>query len=882
MRSLVQWSIMMRKLVRGKALVWTMSLVFVFGAFAPFVLHTDISSAPRFSTAIAQATEQTTNNSTAPQQTYTGGEDANATSVEDLLDCSWYNVVCGIVIVINWLLQGMTGLIASTAGTLMDFFLDLTLSSQNYKQNIDPGENGFISQGWRIVRDLTNLIFIFGLVYAAILFIVGGTLKSFGGDPKRMVVWIVVMALLVNFSIFFARVVIDVGNILGRAFYDRITITAPPVSTPNDSGVNMNSGGNSGFSQGNTDVKQISTAVLEKVEVQDVIMQAGTAFSGMTSGEQYIFVLFLSFIIGIFNLFLAYIFITMGFFFLARTVGLWFAMILSPMAFALYAVPIEEPTIKKYLGFEGWISTLCDMAFQAPLFLFFVYLALTFLDTPTIPTPDDGITGFIWVTVRSLLTVMIVGAILLMGRKMAKEMSGTFGNAVADVTGKIAGVALGAAVGGAAGLSAFAGRQTVGRAAGAVGRSEWLKDKAVNGNRWQRSVSRGLLRTGQTVEKKGTFDVRQSKVLGAATAGLASLGAQAGIKLPKTLPGMGIGTATGGVAQTDKESEEKRKKKMMERAALLESDKKGALQKDIDRAKARAEDGIGFDLNDPQEKAKADSVKQVKDAQKAVKDAEGELKNKDNPAVAAVQSAQQAYDDYMAATKDKMEQYENELREITKGMSKEEAKEARKDFKRDNSEYSEIQDMRAKYQRNIGMQKRNPTKDPTNIKDVEQVEVVLPDGTKRKEWVNVGESLDLRYKDENDRDENGNPKEKTYDTYNSIQKDIADKIGDVAKAKQTDAYRSVQKEVKDAEKAYNDAQTDRLEAFAGRLEKHVGVKANEPKAVYRGKIGKAYEAFVGSTAGIKGSAKDVRDRVKALKSKSKPDDKKPAGGDAKK
>lgn len=841
----------MRKLVCRKAATWIMSLVVVFGAFAPFVLHTDTPKAPRFSTAIAQATPDTTNNSTPPQQTYTGGEDTTANSVEDLLDCSWYNVVCGIVIVINWLLQGTTGLIASTAGTLMDFFLDLTLSSQNYKQNIDGlEENGFISQGWRIVRDLTNLIFIFGLVYAAILFIVGGSLKSFGGDPKRMVVWIIVMALLVNFSIFFARVVIDVGNILGRAFYDRITVTAPPVTGTNDSGVNVNSGGNSGLSQGNSNVKQISTVILEKVEVQDVIQSAGVAFSNMGSGEQYIFVLFLSFIIAIFNLFLTYLFLTMGFFFLARTVGLWFAMILSPMAFALYAVPIEEPTIKKYLGFEGWMRGLCEMAIQAPLFLFFVYLALTFLKTPSIPTPDTGITGFIWTCVRSLLTVMVVGAILMLGRKMAKEMSGTFGNAVAEVTGKVAGAVGGLALGVATGGLAFAGRQTLGRAAGAAGRSEWLKDKAANSNRFGRALSRGVLKTGQTIEKKGTFDLRQSKVLGSATSGLTSLGKKAGIEVPKTLPGMGVGTAKGGVAVTDKEAEEKRQKKMDERAALLESDKKGTLQGDVDKTKNRVENGVGFDINNPdpaiaaQEQAKKDAVDQVKKYEKSVKEAEGKLKDDKNPAVKAVQDAQLAYDDYMATTKDKMEAYEAELKELTQGLPDKDKKAVRDQFEIDNEEYAEIKNDRKEKRKDIGEAKKAPHT--------------------------------YTYKDKNGKDVTETK------SFRDLEKDVSSEQSKVVEAKQTDAYRGLQKDVKDAEKKFNDTQVERLEAFAGRLETHVGVKPKTDKEVNRGVWGRRYERFVGSSAGIKGSAKGVRDRVKALKSKAKPEEKKPAGGGEKK
>ena len=84
----------------------------------------------------------------------------------------------------------------------------------------------FINEAWSIVRDLSNLFFIFILLFVAIKII----LDLGAGEAKKMIVRVVIAALLINFSMFFTRVVIDSSNVLALIFYNKLD--TPATYTP--------------------------------------------------------------------------------------------------------------------------------------------------------------------------------------------------------------------------------------------------------------------------------------------------------------------------------------------------------------------------------------------------------------------------------------------------------------------------------------------------------------------------------------------------------------------------------------------------------------------------------------------------------------------------
>ncbi len=71
-----------------------------------------------------------------------------------------------------------------------------------------------------MVRDLSNVFFILILIYVGIKL----TLGIGGHDSKKTVGLVVVLALIINFSLFFSNVIYDSSNILASVFYNKINV----------------------------------------------------------------------------------------------------------------------------------------------------------------------------------------------------------------------------------------------------------------------------------------------------------------------------------------------------------------------------------------------------------------------------------------------------------------------------------------------------------------------------------------------------------------------------------------------------------------------------------------------------------------------------------
>ena len=89
------------------------------------------------------------------------------------------------------------------AGLLMDLSVSYGINMGKILIDIP-----IVTVGWRIIRDLINVSFIFVLIYAGIRLILG-----LDSGVKKTLVNIVLAALLMNFSLFFTKVIIDAGNI---------------------------------------------------------------------------------------------------------------------------------------------------------------------------------------------------------------------------------------------------------------------------------------------------------------------------------------------------------------------------------------------------------------------------------------------------------------------------------------------------------------------------------------------------------------------------------------------------------------------------------------------------------------------------------------------
>jgi hypothetical protein len=101
------------------------------------------------------------------------------------------------------------------AGMILDFSVKYTIYGDDFRTMSNT-----ISSIWTLLRDIANICFIFVLLYAAIQQIINGSAS------KKILTSVIISAVLINFSLFVTRVVIDASNIVATSLYNQITLVA--------------------------------------------------------------------------------------------------------------------------------------------------------------------------------------------------------------------------------------------------------------------------------------------------------------------------------------------------------------------------------------------------------------------------------------------------------------------------------------------------------------------------------------------------------------------------------------------------------------------------------------------------------------------------------
>jgi len=239
---------------------------------------------------------------------------------------------------IGWILEiimRLLGMITALGGKIFDWLIGWTKFT----------ELPIIIAGWRIMRDFANIGIVFVLLVIAISTILG--IDKY--NMKQLFAKLVIIALLVNFSMLIANVVIDTSNVITDFFVQ-------------ESGIG--SGGN-----------PISTKIMGSMGIGQIWHAVGTGNFDVGLGALGGTVL-ISMIMGIIVMLGTIIVLFLGAgMLLVRIIVLSFCIILAPAAFMLKIMP---DTQKHY---EKWWSTLINYSLFAPVFAFFLYLALRTADT---------------------------------------------------------------------------------------------------------------------------------------------------------------------------------------------------------------------------------------------------------------------------------------------------------------------------------------------------------------------------------------------------------------------------------------------------------------------------------------------------------------------
>ena len=397
----------------------------------------------------------------------------------------------------------LAALITGLAGLILNYVVWFTVVDMANKIS----EIGTIDNAWKVIRDVANMAFIFVLLYAAIKTILG-----IGSDTKKLIVNIIVVAILINFSLFLTKVVIDASNVLAITFYDAI---APRALS-------------------STVTEGIANSLMQPLKIESLWNNPDIE---KLTGEKLIIIGVMGTIV---SLIAAFVFFAVAIMFVIRFVLLILVLILSPLAFMGFILP----ELKKYK--DQWLNALLGQAFFAPIYFMLTWIVII-VSRGLLTGAGGGMAGgnmasaFLGAvgadgnivsapplsSIAIVVNFIIVIVLLITSLIVAKEWANKAGPGAAGLTKW----AMGAAGGATFGMAGRFGRGTVGRAGAAIGDSERLKERAAKGGVGG-MAARLILATGR---KTGgaSFDVRGTPLGGPLEAGKAQKGGFAEFKKKK-------------------------------------------------------------------------------------------------------------------------------------------------------------------------------------------------------------------------------------------------------------------------------------------------------------------------------------------------------------
>lgn len=397
-------------------------------------------------------------------------------------NAAYNSVMQYIMILFAWLV----GVAAITLDNAV-FYTVVTMG--DYVKNLSA-----VGVAWRILRDVGNITLIFGFLAIGISIILNTERMGWG---KKMLPMLLISAVFLNFSLFFAEVVIDSGNLFATQFYTQIN-GGQPAGAKNYSFAEV---GNEG----------ISNKIMAQLGLQTLYGKARTNTDVFKGANSWVigFMGILLFIVTAFVMF------SLAFILIARFIYLIYLIILAPVGFAGLAIPQLKGRA------DEWWAALFKQTITAPVLMLMLYIALAVITDVHFLTgfgsnPDwwgfvsttngqSNLTGFAGTILSFLVAMGLLMAVTIFASKLS-----AFGAGWATKTaGKLS-----------FGVAAWGVNRTVGRAAYHAARAGYQsktlnKIDAVTG----RVISGTLNRAA-----KASFDVRGATIGG----GLKGLSVEAG------------------------------------------------------------------------------------------------------------------------------------------------------------------------------------------------------------------------------------------------------------------------------------------------------------------------------------------------------------------
>lgn len=414
------------------------------------------------------------------------------------LDCGWTDGGLCILASFSLFIMKLASYILWLSGTLLNLVIDKTIIQMATSVN---GMTG-IDITWRVIRDVVNISFIFILVYEGIMIILS---RSNPSNALKMVGGIILTAVLINFSVFFTKVVIDASNVATIGFYKSIE-EAGKNQAAKISETTTVSGGISGAF--------INSLKLTSLFNPDTITSLGT---GNNNAYQNIAIVGLGGTL--LFLVLAFVFFAISAMFVIRYITFIVLLMFSPLGFIGWGLPKMQSIQTK------WWDALTGQAVFAPLYMFMTWVVLTLISSAGFfQVAADANYGKMFIgakgappdasSISLVINFAIIIGLAIFSLTTAKEYASKGSTLIAKATGKLTAFAGGAVMG----AGAMAGRNTIGRAGSLVANSDKLKDLASKGG-FGGIASRLALRTSGKAAG-ATFDARNTGSVGALTGAL--------------------------------------------------------------------------------------------------------------------------------------------------------------------------------------------------------------------------------------------------------------------------------------------------------------------------------------------------------------------------
>ncbi|MDD5639831.1 MAG: hypothetical protein PHR47_03470 [Candidatus Pacebacteria bacterium] len=317
--------------------------------------------------------------------------------------------------------NGIIGAIITAASSVSLAIMQITLDFLNWTASGDFVQSGMMSSidnpmiatGWGAMRNLANILLIFGLVAIAISIMVGYEETK----AKKMLIQFVITALLINFTPVLCGVFIDIANIIMASFLKGGVSPAMISAIQNAKNVN--------------DVESLPSMIL----------------------------------LLIFSIFASIFYILYGLLFMIRYIYLWWLIVLSPIALASRVFPSNEiigEILPAQCQWNTWKKDFLNWVFIGVPAAFSIYLSETMM-AAIVANPDvvtSSPSGYLGGAFSLIFSYFVAMAVMVMGFFMTVSKGGDVG---AKLKGTASSIGRGAWSRTGGKVTDFAKDQTVGR-----------------------------------------------------------------------------------------------------------------------------------------------------------------------------------------------------------------------------------------------------------------------------------------------------------------------------------------------------------------------------------------------------------------------------------